>query len=381
MDPSGPFGPTQGDGMFEPPTTPVYRYEWEITPEGEMRGLSASPDLADLHGYDLSELAEPGGWLKVIAPEDREDVLVVIESISRGRPWSGRFPLRSKSGERKVVEVYNDVERRADGSLLVHGIVRDVTEQDRLERELKDREARMRALMDTVPVVLWSTDRDLRFTWSSGSALNALGLDENDVVGMDFFEFFETDDPSFPAIAAERRALSGETVNYELEWRGRTYHCSVEPFLDHRGEVTQTIGVAIDLTGGEDLGEEAREVGRDVARHSLAAALGRSVSHAPHVIDLDDICIDLRSQTVTKGNREIELTRTEFKLFVKLASNPGHPIAREELLGTVWGYGFESGSSPLWMTIRRLREKIEDDPHRPKWIETVRGVGYRLTPN
>lgn len=367
--------------MFEPPSTPVYRYEWEITPDGELRGLSASDTLAQLHGYTLEDLSEPGAWRKVIPPADLEAVEKVMDHLRRGEPWSGRFPLMAKSGERLIVELHNEVERLPDGRTLVHGIVRDVTNQDRLERELREREARMRLLMEKIPVVLWSTDRNLRFTWSRGSGLAVLGLDENAALGMDLFEFFDTDDPSFPAIAAERRALAGETVTYDLEWRERSYVCSVEPFVDQRGEVTQTVGVAVDVTGNEGREDEARAIGQDVARLSVATAAGRAATPSPHLIDLDEICIDLRSQTVTKGDRQIDLTRTEFKLLVKLASNPGRPVTRDDLLEGVWGYEFESGSSPLWMTIRRLREKIEDDPHQPRWIETVRGVGYRLTPN
>ncbi|MDQ4095830.1 MAG: winged helix-turn-helix domain-containing protein [Actinomycetota bacterium] len=366
--------------MFEPPAAAVYRYEWEITPDGEFRRVSGSGDLLRLHGHEAADLAAAGGWQETIFPEDRAAAEEIMDTLRRGEPWNGRFPIKAKDGRAIVLEIHNEVERCPDGRLLIHGIARDVTHEEDRDRALREREARLRLLLKSIPIVLWSTDRDLRFTWSSGSGLAALGLEENDVLGKDLFEFFGTKDADFTPIAAARRALNGETVTFEVDWSGRHFRCSVEPAFDERGAIVETIGVAVDVTDHAQLEAEARAVGRDVARLAALTRAGMGDESAL-VIDLGDIHIDLRSQSVIKNDRVIDLTRTEFKLLVELATHAGRPVTRDKLLATVWGYEFVAGSSPLWMTVRRLREKVEDDPRSPHVIETVRGVGYRLTPH
>ncbi len=364
--------------MFEPPSARIYRYEWEVTPDGELLRVSGSPDLLRLHGHDPEELASPEGWRSVVAPEDEAAVTEIAESMRRGEPWNGRLPIRTKGGETLILEIHNDIERCPDGRLLIHGVARDVTSEESLERSLREREARLRLLEKNIPIVLWSTDRDLRFTWSSGSGLAALGLQKNDVVGRDLFEFFGTDDPDFPPIAAHRRALAGESVDFDLVWEGREFRCSVEPGLDEEGNVSWAVGVAVDLTVGDDLHHEARDVGRDLA--GLSGSRNGQRGEARRVIDLGEVVIDLDARTVSKAGSEVNLTATEFELLAELATHPGRTVERDELLAAVWGYDFVGGSSPLWMMVKRLRDKIEDDPHDPQWIQTVRGVGYRLTP-
>lgn len=373
--------PVGGLIMFEPPSGALYRYEWEVTPEGDLRRVSGSADLLHLLGYEHEELAASGGWMKLLTEDHEDRAREIARRLTAGEAWSGRFPLKTKDGDTLVLEIHNEIERRPDGSLLIHGIARDVTNEESLERVLREAETRLRLLTESIPVVLWSTDQELRFTWSAGSGLAAVGLGENEVLGMDLFEFFQVVDPDFVPIAAHRRALHGESVAFELVWRDRHFRCSVEPASDARGDVTQTIGVAVDVTDEAHLHDEAQEVGREVARLSLAAVASQVEQAGSTVIDLDDMQVDLRSQTVTKGSDEVDLTRTEFKLLVELASHAGNPVPRDDLLRAVWGYDFGEGSSPLWMTIRRLREKIEDDPHDPHRILTVRGVGYRLTAN
>ena len=112
----------------------------------------------------------------------------------------------------------------------------------------RDHEARLRLLVEQMPAVLWSTDLDLRFTSSLGGGLAGLGLEPNQVVGLSLSEFFGTDDPEFPPIAAHRRALVGESSTYDIEWTGRTFHSHIEPLRDQQGVIVGAIGVARDIT-------------------------------------------------------------------------------------------------------------------------------------
>ncbi len=82
---------------------------------------------------------------------------------------------------------------------------------------------------------------------------------------------------------------------------------------------------------------------------------------------------------VYRGGRLIYLTPTEFRLLRHLVSSPERPFSRSELIEAVWGYDSEvSYDRTVDVHIRHLREKLEDDPARPRWLVTVRGIGYKF---
>ncbi|MFC7370777.1 response regulator YycF [Fictibacillus iocasae] len=81
---------------------------------------------------------------------------------------------------------------------------------------------------------------------------------------------------------------------------------------------------------------------------------------------------------VTKRGETIELTHREFELLHYLAKHIGQVMTREHLLQTVWGYDYFGDVRTVDVTVRRLREKVEDNPSHPLWIITRRGVGYYL---
>ncbi|MEO0494921.1 MAG: response regulator transcription factor [Actinomycetota bacterium] len=81
---------------------------------------------------------------------------------------------------------------------------------------------------------------------------------------------------------------------------------------------------------------------------------------------------------VRLGGDEVHLTKTEFRLLVELATNPGRVLSREVLLERVWGYGYFGDGRLVDVHIRRLRTKIEPDPANPRHVLTVRGLGYKL---
>ena len=81
---------------------------------------------------------------------------------------------------------------------------------------------------------------------------------------------------------------------------------------------------------------------------------------------------------VRLGTEEVHLTKTEFRLLVELGSNPGRVFSREVLLKRVWDYGYFGDGRLVDVHIRRLRTKIEPDPANPRYVVTVRGLGYKL---
>lgn len=95
-------------------------------------------------------------------------------------------------------------------------------------------------------------------------------------------------------------------------------------------------------------------------------------------IQISDLTIHPDAYTVTKCGENINLTHREFELLHYLAQHQGQVINRENLLQTVWGYDYFGDVRTVDVTVRRLREKIEDNPSHPQWLITRRGVGYFL---
>lgn len=95
-----------------------------------------------------------------------------------------------------------------------------------------------------------------------------------------------------------------------------------------------------------------------------------------NTIKIKDLVLDLEKYVVIKKNTVIDLTMKEFEVVKLLASNPGQVFTREQILKNVWGYDYYGDVRSVDVTIRRIREKIEDNTSDPKYIITKRGIGY-----
>jgi DNA-binding response OmpR family regulator len=94
----------------------------------------------------------------------------------------------------------------------------------------------------------------------------------------------------------------------------------------------------------------------------------------------DGLVIDSATREVSKNGGRLRLTAREFDLLWFVASHSRRVFSREQLMRRVWGYSAALDTGTVTVHVRRLREKIEDDPSRPRHLETVWGVGYRFTP-
>jgi two-component system response regulator VicR len=92
-----------------------------------------------------------------------------------------------------------------------------------------------------------------------------------------------------------------------------------------------------------------------------------------------NLCIDLGRLEVFRNGEPVELTQREFELIRFLASSPNKVFSREELMEKVWNYDYYGDIRTVDVTVRRLREKVEDDPANPRHIITRRGAGYMFT--
>jgi two-component system, OmpR family, alkaline phosphatase synthesis response regulator PhoP len=95
-------------------------------------------------------------------------------------------------------------------------------------------------------------------------------------------------------------------------------------------------------------------------------------------MEVDGLVLDGARHRVSLGDREIELKPKEFDLLAFFMGHPGQVFGREQLLASVWGYDFAGDSRTVDTHVKTLREKLADSADHPRWIETVRGVGYRF---
>ncbi|MCF6460018.1 response regulator transcription factor [Clostridium sp. Cult3] len=96
------------------------------------------------------------------------------------------------------------------------------------------------------------------------------------------------------------------------------------------------------------------------------------------IINLGNLRVDLERHEVEKNGELLDLTLKEFELLRILLENKGKVLSRNILLDKVWGYDFYGETRTVDVHVRNLRKKIEDDDRNPQYIETVRGVGYRI---
>ncbi len=111
-------------------------------------------------------------------------------------------------------------------------------------------------------------------------------------------------------------------------------------------------------------------------RALLRASQERSISHQRTAIRIGHLEIDPTKRSALLDGRLLDLTATEFRLLLHLAENAGRALPAQQIVDHVWGRGYQPGGGHLKVYICYLRKKLGDDPEKPAYISTVRGVGY-----
>lgn len=144
---------------------------------------------------------------------------------------------------------------------------------------LKGSDGALSWLLQQLPIIVWSVDRELRFSGSIGAGLGTLGLEPGSLHGVSLFEFFETTDRDKPEIRAHLRALEGTPGSLETVWSGRSYLVHVVPLANQAG-VSGALGLALDVTDARREERERRE------RESLYRLI---TDHAQELINIVDL--------------------------------------------------------------------------------------------
>ncbi len=205
------------------------------------------------------------------------------------------------------------------GSLAL--LVRDVTRARRVRDELRATEAHLRLVVEQMPAILWTTDAQLQITSTVGAGLAALDIQPTEVIGMSMLETLGRDDPECTPVSAHLRALRGESLSHEMEWKGRTFQVRVEPLRSPNRKISGTIGVVLDVT---DHRQTVAELRARVRQQAAVAELGRQALAGGK---LDDLLAD--ATRAVRETLDVELCE-----FVE-AANEGAMLRRRA--GAGWG--------------------------------------------
>ncbi|MFN8452388.1 MAG: response regulator transcription factor [Anaerolineae bacterium] len=149
--------------------------------------------------------------------------------------------------------------------------------------------------------------------------------------------------------------------------------------LTARVEETDKV-VGLEL-GADDYVTKPFGMAELVARiRAVLRRTGEEAASSPEVLRVGEVVLDKKTHRVTIGERDIELTPSEFDLLTILMRAPGQVFSRADLLERLKGNTFENVERTVDVHIRNLRAKLEPDPRSPRYVQTVFGVGYRFSP-
>lgn len=170
--------------------------------------------------------------------------------------------------------------------------------------------------------------------------------------------------------------MNGIDVCREIKEDKETSNTAIIMLTARSSETDKITGLEI---GADDYITKPFSIKELIAR--VKAVLRRSNDNSniiENIINIGDICIDHNRHEVSKKGVKLDFTLKEFELLSLLARNKGKVLSRNFLLDEIWGYEYFGDTRTVDVHIRHIRKKIESDDQHLKYIETIRGIGYKM---
>jgi two-component system alkaline phosphatase synthesis response regulator PhoP len=193
--------------------------------------------------------------------------------------------------------------------------------------------------------------------------------------GIDGLSLAKKEKPSIILLDVMLPLMDGLEVCKNLRSSDQTKGIPIIMLTAKSEEIDKILGLEL---GADDYITKPFSVRELMAR--IKAVLRRSSTDVedPVIFSFSDVVIDYDKHQVTKNDVKVDLTLKEFELLDILVKNRGKVMRRDILLDKIWGYEYVGETRTVDVHIRHLRQKLEDDDKNPKYIETVRGIGYRF---
>ncbi|MFJ6611573.1 response regulator transcription factor [Streptomyces sp. NPDC091289] len=199
------------------------------------------------------------------------------------------------------------------------------------------------------------------------------------VDGYDALAMTEAYAPDLIVLDIQMPRMDGLTAARRIRGTGSTTPILMLTARDTVGDRVTGLDAGADdyLVKPFELDELFARIRALLRRSSYAASAAGADAPDDDVLSFADLRMDLATREVTRGERRVELTRTEFTLLEMFLSHPRQVLTREQILKAVWGFDFEPSSNSLDVYVMYLRRKTEAGGE-PRLVHTVRGVGYAL---
>ncbi|UQZ83833.1 Sensory transduction protein regX3 [Paenibacillus konkukensis] len=192
----------------------------------------------------------------------------------------------------------------------------------------------------------------------------------------DVLVFHHLDEQALSALAVDLLIMDG--THETIQSKPRPSAIKAPAVLLVRGE-RQDQDPAVVSSFDDTMQWSAEAAGSVLSRiEELLLQPGRTPEERSDQVQRKELVVDFKKMAVYLGQARIDLTKTEFDLLKALLDTGGAVLSRQELMDRVWGDQYFGGSNTVDVHVKSLRQKLKDNPKSPTYIETVRGVGYRL---
>ncbi|MBI5487973.1 MAG: response regulator transcription factor [Deltaproteobacteria bacterium] len=169
--------------------------------------------------------------------------------------------------------------------------------------------------------------------------------------------------------------LSGLEILAELRRNQSQTHVLILSARDQLPDKLEGFGL-----GADDYVTKPFDLRELLARIDARLRRKRILARDQQTLRFGDVVVDFQARTITRKGEDVATTPREFDLLALLVRNPRKAYSREQILREVWGYQYEGTTRTVDNFVLSLRQKIEDDPQAPRYLATVRTVGYRFDP-